>query len=301
MAKIPVDFDMLPASDDRIFKLFMTHPDAKPVLMSVISACIERRVLGAVVRNNEAPVMDTDEKNERFDVNCEIDGGDQVDAEMSGSRLEEIEEGHKNFHNKSIYYLTDLHSSQKSKGVKYADFVRTYQVTFVDYTVYPDYPEYVNRLAMRRPNGEQVSDQINRVVIELTKLKHLLKKPLCELSDLDMWSLFMKYAHNPKHRDLINKIIDKKEEIGMAAALVMEVSKDDQERARFRSRRMFETDMTSNFLTAEARGIAIGEARGEAKLERRVLEIARNLKDTGIPIESVAAATGLSVREIEKL
>jgi len=38
----------------------------------------------------------------------------------------------------------------------------------------------------------------------------------------------------------------------MAATLLLETSKDEQERARFRSRRVFETDMESNLRTVEA-------------------------------------------------
>ena len=68
-----------------------------------------------LVRNNELPVSDNDEKGERLDVNCTIDGGDQADVEMHGSSIVEIDDEHTNFLNKYIYYLTDLHSSQKSR------------------------------------------------------------------------------------------------------------------------------------------------------------------------------------------
>jgi type II secretory pathway component PulF len=44
----------------------------------------------------------------------------------------------------------------------------------------------------------------------------------------------------------------------MAGTLLMEISQDEHERARNRSRRMYETDVISNLLTAEARGVSIG-------------------------------------------
>jgi predicted transposase/invertase (TIGR01784 family) len=290
MAKLPTGIEILPPSDDRIFKTLLTHPDAKPVLINVVSAVIERTVIDVQIRNVEPPVMDVDEKAERFDVNCVIDSGDQVDVEMHSSRIEEITGGHRSFLNKSIYYLTDLHSSQKSKGVKYYDFVRTYQVTFCEYTIFPQWPDFVSHFSMRRPNGEQVSDQINMVIIEMSKLGGILKKPVEELTSLEMWTLFFNFASDLKYRDIINKIIDVKEEIGMASALLMEISKDEQERARFRSRRMAETDRISNLLTAEARGKAQG-----------VSEVALSMKREGMPIETIARLTNLSVQEIEKL
>ena len=53
MGLLPMDLDILPPSDDRVFKLVLTTPDAKPVLMDLISAIIQRSVVDVEVRNNE--------------------------------------------------------------------------------------------------------------------------------------------------------------------------------------------------------------------------------------------------------
>ena len=127
MEILPEHEEILPPSDDYVLKAILTHPDAKPALMDLISSVIGRTVLDVQIRNNELPSGDVDEKNERLDVNCVIDDGSQVDVEMQGSKIEGLDGGHDSFINKTVYYLTDLHSSQKSKGVKYADFVRTYR------------------------------------------------------------------------------------------------------------------------------------------------------------------------------
>ena len=62
----------------------------------------------------------------------------------------------------------------------------------------------------------------------------------------------------------------------MATALLREISKDEHERARNRSRRMAETDRISDILTAEERGeirgIALGETRGEERGKTRERE-----------------------------
>jgi len=287
ITKLPADADILPPSDDHIFKTLLTHPDAKPILMSVISTAIDRKVTGVEVRNNELPAMSIDDKNERLDVNCIVDGGDQVDVEMQCSQVEEdTQDEHRSFINKSIYYLTDLHSSQKSKGVKYRDFVRTYQVTFCGYTVFPDLPDFVTCAALRRDTGAQISDQINMVIIEMDKLENRLSVPAESMSWLESWSIFFNYADKPAYRDLINNIIKEKEEINMASELLMEISQDDRERARLRSRRMAETDRISNLLTARDNGIAEGMARGMA----RVFE----LLEMGISLEDAKKRLGIT-------
>ena len=87
MGLLPMDFDILPPSDDRVFKLILTSPDAKPVLMDLVSAIIGRKVADVEVRNNELPPGDTEEKAERFDVNCRLDDGTQVDLDYSDFQI----------------------------------------------------------------------------------------------------------------------------------------------------------------------------------------------------------------------
>ncbi|MCL2271725.1 MAG: Rpn family recombination-promoting nuclease/putative transposase [Treponema sp.] len=279
MSKFPMDADILPPSDDRIFKTLLTHPDAKQVLIDVVSTVIERKVVDVQLRNNEVPPMNTDEKHERFDVNCTIDTGDQVDVEMHCLKREEIGEKHTNFINKYVYYLTDLHSSQKSKGIEYSDLVRTYQITFCTTAVFPAQVDYVSRFSLRTQDGRQLTDQINMVIIELSKLSDTLKKPAGKLTTLEMWAVFFGYASDPVHRNLINGIIDEKEEIDMAAQLLQEVSQDEREKAIQRSRRMAETDRISDLLTAERRG----KIEGMQQEREKVL----SLFEQGLSLEEV--------------
>ena len=287
----PADADILPPSDDRIFKALLTHPDAKQVLIDIVSTIVERKVINARIRNIELPVMDIEEKSERFDVNCTVDNnGDQIDVEMHCTAREEIDNKFTSFINKYTYYLTDLHSSQKSKGKKYHELVRTYQATFCSYTVLPSLPDFVNRFSLRTFGGVQLTDQINMVTVELSKLNNILKKPVEKLTSFEKWSLFFKFAPDVSRRSLINDIIREKEEIGMAATLLQEISKDERERAILRSRRMAETDRVSDLLTAEERG----EIRSRE-------EIARNALAEGFTYEIIQKITGLDLQTIENL
>ena len=77
-----MEADILPPSDDRVFKLILTSPQAKPVLMDLVQAIIKRPVTDVVILNNELPVEDTREKAERLDINCKTSDGLQIDLEM---------------------------------------------------------------------------------------------------------------------------------------------------------------------------------------------------------------------------
>jgi len=260
---IDEDADLLPPSDDRIFKTMLIHPDAKQVLIDIISTVIEQKVVDVQIRNNELPTMDLEEKNERFDVNCTIETEkgfkDQVNVEMSSTERVEIKKDRGNFINKYTYYASDYHSSQKSVGVTYKNLVRTYQITFSMHTVFPNRHDFASWFSLRTQDGEQFSDQINLIIVELSKLNEALTKPVDQLTSFEKWSLFLKFAPDPVHRNLINDIITEKEEIGMAATLLREISQDERERAILRSRRMAETDRISDLLTSEEKGKIKGE------------------------------------------
>jgi len=285
---LPKDLDILPPSDDRVFKLILTSPEGKPALMDLISAIIRRPVVDVVVRNNELPAGDTEEKAERLDVNCRIDDGTQVDLEMQASRIEELKGEHKNLKGKSIYYLCDLHSSQSAKGKKrYDELVQTYQVTFCSYTIFPNLLAFVNSFSMRHDTtNELLSDTISVIYVELSKLNEILKKSVSDMTDLEKWSVFFRYADVPEYRETVNKVIESKEVLQMAGNLLMSVSRSEKERAIFRSRRMFQSDQESNIATAEKRG---------------VLNVARNALHKNMPIEDIVDITGLTREELEDL
>lgn len=299
MGLLPMGADILPPSDDRVFKLILTPLDAKPVLIDLVSSIIKRPVLDVEVRNNDIPPSDTEEKAERLDVNCRIDDGSQIDLEMQASRIQEDSDGrYQNLKGKSIYYLCDLHSSQPSRGVRrYDRLSRTYQVTFCSYTVFPNRSDYVNSFSLRHDeDNELLSDAIQVVYVELSKLQEIMKKSVDDMTDLEKWAVFFQYASEPNHRETVNKVIASKEVLQMAGNRLMSISQDERERAVFRSRRMFQTDMQSDLATAEDRGERRGRAAGRAE---GVLSAIQSLMDSmGLSVDQ--AMNVLKIAETDR-
>lgn len=301
MGLLPMDLDILPPSDDRVFKLILTSPEAKPGLINLISGILGHNVVDVVVHANELPPESIQEKAERFDVNCKIDDGSQVNLEMQASHMQEDLDGqHRNLKGKGVYYLTDLHSSQPAKGLRrYDRLARSYQITFCSYTVFPDLPDYVNSFSMRHDiTGELLCDAIRMTFVELSKLSKVLEKPVSDMTALDKWSVFLRYAPDPQYRNAVNKVIESEEVLQMAGNLLMSISQDERERAVFRSRRKFQTDLQSDLATAEDNGRQAGRAEGRA--ESKIL-IARNLVKIGIPLDQIAKVVELPLGELKVL
>jgi predicted transposase/invertase (TIGR01784 family) len=129
------------------------------------------------------------------------------------------------------------------------------------------------------------------------------------MSPAEMWAIFFKYADSPKHRELISEIANKKGEINLATRLLSSISKDEDERARYHSRRIYMMDMEhtkavyreegikEGIKEGKAEGIKEGEARGEARAR---LEMARAMINYGDSIEKAARIAGISVEELRK-
>ena len=325
MGILPIEVDILPPCDDRIFKLLLTAPDAKPALMSLLSAILGRKVVDVVVHANEVPNSDVTEKGERFDVNCKIDDGSQVNLEMQLHNMPEYRDGQrKNTKWRGVYYLTDLHSSQASKGLpRYDNLVRTYQVTFCAYNVFPHLPGFVNSFSLRHDEtNELLCDAIQIIFVELSKLEEIVKKPVSEMTDLEKWSVFFRYAQDPSYRATVNEVIESEEGLQVAGEMLMSISKNETERAIFRSRKKYEWDAVASMKVemdeareegrvegraeGRAEGIAIGEERGVKLGEKRGRnvrnrEIAQNLIKLGLPLDQIIIATGIAREEAEQL
>ena len=114
------------------------------------------------------------------------------------------------------------------------------------------------------------------------------------MSVLDTWSLFLQYAPDQEHREKVNEVVESEEVLQMAGNCLMSLSQDERERAVFRSRRMYQTDLQSDLATAEDRGKAAG------RLERSI-EVARNALQMGIAVDDIVKLTGLAQDEIERL
>ena len=293
MGLLPMGADILPPSDDRVFKLILTSPEAKQGLMNLISSIIGRTVIDVVLLPKELAPGDTEEKAERFDVNCKIDDGSQINLEMQASHMiEDLDGQHRNLKGKSVYYLTDLHSSQPAKGLRrYDRLARSYQITFCSYTIFPNTQDYMNSFSLRHDTtGELLSDAISLTFVELSKLSEVVKKPVCDMTDLDKWSVFLQYAPDLEHREIVNKVIESEEVLQVAGDLLMNISKNERERAIYRSRRKFQTDLQSDLATAEDRG-----------RRQSAFTIAKNLLSMDMPREQVAAATGLTLKDLESI
>jgi predicted transposase/invertase (TIGR01784 family) len=239
---IPIDADLLPATDDGVFRALLTRntPESRTILTRLIGVTIGCDVTGVRVIQNELAKETPQDKAIRFDVNCvSVESGEQFELEMQMYPMQErsgSERSHHNLKNRIAYYGFRLCASQRSASMEYDQLARTFQITFCNFIVFKEKQKFFHKFTMQDDDGEQLSDLLYCLLIELPKLEALMTKDISELSSFELWALFLGYAHRREHRAFINSVIEAKEEIAMASAELQVISQDRIERQAFLDR-----------------------------------------------------------------
>jgi predicted transposase/invertase (TIGR01784 family) len=187
---------------------------------------------------------------------------------MTGDSAETV---HRNIKSRAIRGVCDLYANQPGRGTAYGDFEQSFQITFCGYTVFPERPDFISRYSFRDENGIELANNIGIIFIELTKLDEVLKKPVKDMTRLEQWCVFFGCADKPKYRNILNKLNSTREDIKVATELLTSISRDERERALFRSRRIAQLDMEHNYAVVRQEGRREGhqEGRREGRQEGR--------------------------------
>jgi predicted transposase/invertase (TIGR01784 family) len=100
--------------------------------------------------------------------------------------------GHNNLLNRSLYYLSYLHSCQLNIGLQtYSSFAPTYQIFICDYAVFDDDSFFKTFKLCSIEIDKVVLDVMTSIIIELSKLTNLLTKNVSDLTlFLEMGNFF---------------------------------------------------------------------------------------------------------------
>ncbi|MDR1204906.1 MAG: Rpn family recombination-promoting nuclease/putative transposase [Peptococcaceae bacterium] len=247
---------ILPAYDDAIFKAMLTHADALPARVDILTAFLNRNVKSATVKNVELPSKDTQVKQEKFDVNCAIDDGSQIAVEMQANSMagDNAANRHVNIRNRSVYGLCDLHSSQPGRGIAYASFVRSYQITICGYSIFEGTHDLVETFTLRNRRGKELTDAITAMFMDLSMSPSIIKKSVADMIAAEMWAVFLAGANKPAYQKIIQDITSKREGIAVANEILEAISQNAEERARYHSRKMWAQDREHDLAIARNEG-----------------------------------------------
>jgi predicted transposase/invertase (TIGR01784 family) len=288
--------DIIDICLDGIFKAVFTKdtPESREALRALISAFLERKLSAVAISANEPPSDSLGDRQIRYDISVIVDDDELVDLEMT--RAPDVFEPLR-----QEYYAIRLYITQHIKGKdrSYRDLHRTYQISIVlnrdqfDDDALVHHFEYYDKV-----HNVVLGGRTMIITLELSKAEKLLAKPVAEMTALERWAVFFRYATDKSNRALINELLETEEGIAMAGAAMLTISKEWEDAILEMKMDKYELDRQSAIV--EAARAAAKEAREETREEDRK-EVARNGKKIGLSAKKIAALTGLSLNEIKAL
>jgi len=282
------NFELLPLTDDYIFKRVFAYKGNESVLKDFLEALLKIEIKRIKITNPEIIPYEKGEKRGLLDIKAEINDGTMLDVEMQMKNERNTEE-------RATEYMGKMISEQLQVGEDYQNLKKSIVIFITNYNFLKRNSyhsigrmkfdktiedEYVN-LGYDKED-EVASKYIEVHYIELPKFK---KKELSKFTKLDQWMCIF-----TQNREGIMLAEKENKEIKRAINTLDFLSKDPKERERHNSIVMAEY----NRLVSEHNFFEDGKKEGK-------LEIAKKMLKEKVPVEMIEKFTELSKEEIKKL
>ena len=255
--------DIIDICMDNVFKAVFTKdtPASQIALSKLVSAIIGTDVSIITIVANEPPVDSLRDRQIRFDINCRAKDGELVNVEMS-LNPDPFEPVRLEFHAGKLFTGQDIRGTEKT----YDDLKRAYQISilvkerfFADGIFFHSFEYYDPARCVSLDGKSRI------LTLELSKLEEVVRKPTGEMSTQEKWAVFFRYLTDGSMRGKINEIVDNEEGIAMASEVLLNISRDEAERARLMSEYKYQLDMQSKLVHAKRQGREEGLQEGHKK------------------------------------
>jgi len=234
---------------DNVFKAVFTKdtPESTGALSKLVSALIGRDVTIISILANEPPIENLRDRQIRFDIRCRAENGELANVEMC-LNPDVYEPIRLEFYTARLFGGQDIRGSDSS----YNDLKQTYQIAILANRKFIADNEYYHTFLYYDPiRGIPLDGRTQIITLELSKLDEIVEKPIQDMTVSERWAVFFEYLTDRKRRDKINSIAESEEGIAMASHVLMNVSKDEAERARLESEYKYQMDLQSQLVTAK--------------------------------------------------
>lgn len=301
--------------NDLVFKAVFGQTKNKQLLIYLINALLdykkENEIIDIEILN---PFGDKDfitDKQIILDIKARDNKGELYNIEVQIDPPS-------NYLLRAYYYMTKLFSSQLSKGEHYLTLKKTISISILENKIlFPNVKKIHTKFRMKElDDGFELSDILEMHIIELSKFDKTKPKEL--QTRFEKWLYFLKFGDLISKEPEVPEELKKEEGIEMAIDEYKAVTRAKRFRQYYADREQWEMDQLWKMDDLKQRAMAEGIEKGiqqgiekgiqqgiqqgieKGKDEARK-ETAKKLKDLGLPYEQIASATGLSVKEIEKL
>jgi predicted transposase/invertase (TIGR01784 family) len=286
--------DRLKVKNDFIFQKIFGQNEHKEILISFLNAVLaleaEQKLTDIEIMENTRLKKDNiDDKLGILDIRARVATGEQINIEIQLVNQYNMDQ-------RTLFYWSKLFSEQLKEGQPFQSLKKTITINILDFNfIGIDHYHSVFHLREACHPEYKLTDILEIHFLELPKFRKAkpdLGKPL------DRWLVFIE--DSPK--EVREMAMNNDPAIAKAEELLETLGSLDEVKRYYEAREMAIHDEVTRITGARAEGLAEGRTEGEAEgIIKGKLETARNLLSMGMSIQNIAAATGLSIEQIEEL
>ena len=298
------EVDMLPLSNDYVFKRIFGKGGNERILKSLLEAILKIDIQKIEIKNPEIPKETIEEKLSILDIKAEINEDTIIDIEIQVGNTASIERRLVIYESKLI--AGEMKVSEKYQNTKNAIVICIVNDNIIKRNAYSslamlkyEETEDIRYVDMGYEQEDQyLTKMCKYYIIELPKFKK--RKP--KTGDmLEKWLYVI-----GGDRKMIEECKKENGEIKEAVEQLTQMSADEYERElyeiRERSRLTYNTEMYEARRKGLEEGEKIGEKRGENRgKQKEKRNIAKKMKNEGIDNQLIKKITGLTEEEINAL
>ncbi len=286
------EVEMLPLSNDYVFKRIFGKGGNEKILKSLLEAILKINIQKIEVKNPEIPKETIDEKLSILDIKAEINENTMIDIEMQVGNTTAIDR-------RLVVYNAKLIAGEIKVSEKYQTAKDTIVICIINDNVV-ERNAYLSLAMLKYEKTEEIryvdmgyekeeeylTDMVKYYIIELPKFK--TKKP--KVADLlEKWLYVI-----GGDQKMMEECKKENGEMKEAIEQLEQMSADEYERELYEIRERSRLTYNTEMYEARRKGLEEGE-------ERSKKEIAKKMKVEGIDIELIKKITNLTEEEIKAL
>ena len=194
---------------------------------------------------------------------------------------------------RSLYYWAKLYHSTLRRGEDYAHLRRTISINLLGYTYLPLKGFHHMYGLYDETGAHRLTEDLEIHFLELPKVT---RTDIRQMRTLDKW---MAFIGNKLSNEEMEELAMSEAAINMAWDRIETFMRDAGKRRKYEQREKYEHDYVSDMNGSRREGLAEGLAKGRAESARSTASALIALGK--LSIEQIAAATQLSIEEVERL
>lgn len=290
---------------------------SEDILIAFLNAMLQESLDSPIASLQlEDPHLHREHVNDKLsilDISATLNTGTKVNVEIQLNNNHDMMK-------RSLYYWGKLYTSQLQKGMPYSSLHKTITINLLNFIMFSDHKEFHTTGTLWNTQHQKLlSDDIEIHIVEIPKLtKQWHEEKVNPWKDpFARWLLLLSANEDEHLTKTLEDIAMNRDPILQKAINKWErMSQDSSFRQAYDAREKVLMDEAAKFAHAEKEGMKRGLEKGlekgmEKGLEKGLekgrkegvqqgkIQMIKSMHDLGIPLETIAKASKLSVHEVE--